>query len=86
MNFFLLNDLFYKSQFGFRNNHSTEYAILELQDKILDSMSKGNIQTGDFIDLSKAFDTINHTILLNKLKQYNIFGIALNWFEKLLIK
>ena len=58
--------LLYKSQYGFRKNRSTELAALEFMDKIIHSMDDGPIPVGIFIDLSKAFDTIDHIFLLAK--------------------
>ena len=54
------NHLFSKSQYGFRKRHSTELACLELTDKLYRIMDKSKIPIGIFLDLSKAFDTLNH--------------------------
>lgn len=62
--------LFFNSQYGFRSNHSTEYATLELIDRIITEMDKNNVPINIFMDLSKAFDTLDHQILLFKLKYY----------------
>ena len=62
--------LLFDNQYGFRPNHSTEYAALELIDRIVMQMDKNNVPVNIFLDLSKAFDTIDHTILLNKLRYY----------------
>ena len=72
------NHLFSNSQYGFRAAHSTEYAALELVDKIITIMDNNNIPISIFIDMSKAFDTIDHNILLAKLKHYGLDGIPLN--------
>ena len=72
------------SQYGFRQNHSTELAILEMVEKITDSIDKKRIPMGIFIDLKKAFDTIDHEILVNKLKFYGIRGVALDWLKSYL--
>ena len=65
LQFFLnINNILTSSQYGFRPKHSTYMALLDMYDKISDSLDKGFYSLGIFIDLSKAFDTINHTILL----------------------
>ena len=74
-------DIIYKYQFGFWKNHSTTLALIEIIDNILNAMDKGLYTCGIFIDFSKAFDTINHTILLSKLEHYGIRGVALHWFR-----
>ena len=73
-------NIFYKFQFGFRTNHSTEHALIEIVDQIRLSIDKNELTCGIFIDLSKAFDTVNHDILLKKLDHYGIKGNALNLF------
>ena len=69
--------LLYESQYGFKKNHSTELAALELADNIIGEMDKGRNPFCIFIDLSKAFDCLNHGILLEKLKHYGVSGNAL---------
>ena len=61
-----------KGQYGFRKGHSTEMASLELVDGILSCMDNGDTPIGIFLDLSKAFDTLIHNILLHKLKHYGL--------------
>ena len=78
------NDILYSSQYGFRKKHSTEFAALELTDHILQEMDKGYLPIALFLDLSKAFDTLNHKILIHKLNFYGITNISLNWFESYL--
>ena len=80
----MANKLFFPSQYGFRKHHSTEYAALELIDRIMLEMEKGNNPLTVFLDLSKAFDTLNHEILLHKLKYYGIKNVCLNWFHSYL--
>ena len=73
-----------KSQYGFRANYSTQLALIDLVDKISSSLDKCNHTVGIFVDLSKAFDTIDHEILLSKLNRYGIRGTALEWFKHFL--
>ena len=72
------------NQFGFRKNHSTFHALILIVDKIQRAMEEGNYSCGIFIDLSKAFDTVNHNILLGKLERYGIRSIAKDWFASYL--
>ena len=78
------NSLFYKKQFGFQRNCSTEHAILELTEQITKSFENNSFMLGVFIDLSKAFDTVNHEILLAKLNHYGIKGRSYNWIKNYL--
>jgi hypothetical protein len=71
-------------QFGFREQHSTYMALLSLIDKITNELDTRNFSLGIFIDLSKAFDTLDHNILLNKLVHYGIRGVANDWFRSYL--
>ena len=73
-NFFSSKGIIYDNQFGFRKNHSTNHAINFSINKILEGMNRNKHMLGIFIDLSKAFDTINHDKLLEKLSNYGIRG------------
>ena len=75
------HNLLYKYQFGFQKGKSTEMALIILLDKISEALDRGEYVIGVFLDFSKAFDTVDHTILLQKLDKYGIRGIPLNWFK-----
>ena len=78
------NNLLYCKQFGFQKGHSPEHAILQLVEQINKSFEKKEFILGVFVDLSKAFDTVDHQILLKKLEYYGIAGNNLRWFENYL--
>ena len=82
--YFTDNNLFYTSQYGFRSLRSTELASLELIDRVFQHLDTGQLPLSVFLDLSKAFDTLNHLILLNKLKFYGLSNTPLKWFESYL--
>ncbi len=73
--------MFYNTQYGFRTEESTEFALIELVDRVIVEMDKMNTPINIFLDLSNAFDTLDHTILLEKLKYYGITGYAHNLME-----
>ena len=74
----------YDRQFGFRNRHSTNHALLDLIEDIRNAMDNNKFAVGVFVDLQKAFDTVDHNILLNKLDHHGIRGVANNWFKSYL--
>ena len=76
--------LLYEYQFGFRHNHSVYMSLNILVDKIITSLNNGDYTIGLFLDFKKAFDTINHGILINKLEMYGIRGTANKWIESYL--
>ena len=75
------NNLLHKHQFGFQTNNSTEHALLQFTCDIAQNFYKGKFTLGVFIDLSKAFDTVDHQILLQKLKHYGVNEKTLAWLR-----
>ena len=73
--------IIYPKQFGFQKGHSTGHVLLQLVDQIYESFERNEYTIGVFIDLSKAFDTVDHNILLKKLEIYGISGTHLQWLE-----
>ena len=78
------NNILYKKQSGFQTGHSTEHTIIQLVGQINSKFEKDQYTLGVFIDLSKAFDTVDHKVLIAKLENYGIKGINLLWFKSYL--
>ena len=74
----------YNSQYGFRSQHSCESAVAELASEIIKGQQNDMYTLALFLDLSKAFDTLEHKVLLDKMYRYGIRGISLNWFKSYL--
>ena len=78
------NNLLYNKQFGFQPKCSTDQAILHLIDELSDAFDKKQYIIGVFVDLSKAFDTVDHNILLTKIKYYGITNTSHKWLSSYL--
>ncbi|XP_065658485.1 uncharacterized protein LOC136083001 [Hydra vulgaris] len=83
-NYFNYNNLFHDNQYGFRKGSSTEHAIIQFIHNISESFYKSQYTLGVFIDLSKAFDTVNHRILIKKIKHYGLNNKIIKWFKSYL--
>ena len=67
LNFFEHKNLFAQNQYGFRNKHSTEHVLMNFMDYVTDELEKGNSIIGVYLDIKKAFDSVNFQILFKKL-------------------
>ena len=83
-NFLGVHNILFNNQFGFQKNISTSVALIQIKEKINVSIDNRKYGCGLFIDLRKAFDTVNHAILLTKMEHYGIRGTALEWFKSYL--
>ena len=79
-------NIFYQHQYGFRAKHSVVHPLLQFSEKILQALSEGNINISIFVDLKKAFDTVDYEILLAKLEHYGVQNTELLWFRNYLTK
>ena len=75
----------YNQQFGFRSGYSTTHALIDLTENIRQAIDDNSYAVGIFLDFQKAFDTVQHDILLHKLSHYGIRGIANDWFKSYLL-
>ena len=82
--FIVKNNIIAKIQYGFQQGKSTEQALLNLQSKVIDAFEKKLPSCTIFLDFAKAFDTVNHKILLSKLDHYGIRGRAHDWLSSYL--
>jgi hypothetical protein len=78
------HNLIYKLQFGFRKRYSTNHALLSIVEQIRSSLDNKKFACGVFVDLQKAFDTVDHKILLAKLSHYGIDSSANKWLSSYL--
>ena len=78
------NNIIYDLQFGFRQQYSTSHVLINITENIRKALDDGNIGCGVFVDLQKAFDTVDHQILLAKLNHYAICGVSNDRFKSYL--
>ena len=78
-------NIIYEFQFGFRKKHSTSLALIEVIDNIYKQLDEQNFVIGVYFDLQKAFDTVDHKILLDKMYRYGIRGNLHSWFKSYLL-
>jgi len=84
LGFLMKNNVLYNYQFGFRKNYSTSLALMDVINNCYSNLALNNKAAGIFFDLQKAFDSVNHRILLDKLYHYGIRGVMYLWFENYL--
>ena len=77
-------EILYQFQFGLRKGRSTKQAIAEITDNLKNGIDNNLLTCGVFLDFAKAFDTVNHVILLKKMEMYGIRGLPLHWFTNYL--
>ena len=74
----------FSHQFDFRNGYPTNHALTSLTEIIRKALDEDKFTCGVFIDLQKAFDTVDHGILLSKLNHYGVRGVSYQWFKSYL--
>ena len=79
--FFSDNNLIYSLQIRFRQRYSRVHALISFTESISKNLDEGNIGCGIFVDLQKAFDTVEHDVLLSKLEHSGVSGLTNEWFK-----
>ena len=79
--FFNKNNIIYNLKFGFRQQYSTSHALINITENIRKALHNGNIGCGVFVDLQKAFGTVDYQILLAKLNHYGVRAVSNDWFN-----
>jgi len=82
-NYFIKNNLLSQQEYGFRSNNSTSLAVADLYENLLQSLDKNLLSCAVFIDLRKAPEPVNHSILLTKLKHYGVRGNAFKLIQRI---
>ena len=85
-NYFNKNNLLHKNQFGFRTKHSVEHPLMLFSNNVMNSLRYNLFSLAVFIDLKKAFDTVNFDILLAKLSFYGVSSVEIEWFKNYLVR
>ena len=80
------NDILSSHQFGFRSHHSVTHPLTLFSKKVFSALNNNHHNISLFIDLKKAFDTVNFDILISKLEHYGVKGLALDWFRSYLVR
>ena len=78
------NKCLFSKQFGFRNKHSTTHALIDITETVRKALDDNDFACGVFLGFKKAFDTVDHRILLKKLEHYGVIGHAIKWFTSYL--
>ena len=82
--FLEIHNCIFELQFGFRAKHSTQHALASLTEMVKSALDDESFACGIFVDFAKAFDTVDHEILLKKLEHYGVRGLANDWFRSYL--
>ena len=81
ISYILNHNILFRYQFGFQKRNSTQMALVTLVDKVTEALDNEDYVVGVFLDFSKAFGTVDHSIVLDKIFIYGVRKIALKWFK-----